>query len=39
LELASWHLSVLVLLAVATTVILMVAIAWDSRDRHDSPWT
>jgi len=36
---ASWHLSVLVLVAVATTVILMVAIAWDSRGRNDNPWT
>ena len=38
LELFSWHLPSLVLVAVATTAILMVAIAWDTRDRHDSPW-
>jgi hypothetical protein len=35
----SWHLSVLVLVAVATTAVFMVAVAWDSRTHDGSPWT
>jgi hypothetical protein len=34
----SWDLSVLVLLAIATTAVFMFAVAYDSRPRDDNPW-
>jgi len=32
------HLPVLVILAIATTAIFMLVVAYDSRRRDDSPW-
>ena len=34
----SWDFSVLILLAVATSAIFMIAVAYDSRRRDDNPW-
>ena len=34
----SRHLPVLVILAIATTAIFMLVVAYDSRRRDDSPW-
>lgn len=33
-----WDLSVLVLLAIATTLIFIVAVAYDTRRMDESPW-